>query len=175
MSHLKRWLRVKVLLPIIIIVAFYNGFWQLSLFHFGFFLAEIHADITPNHDDPPTSELNFDSLPIYKLQRMVFKRPFTILKTGGPVSLFVIGLYFCSYPETLLDANLPTGYGNLTLWRPPAYKGLDIMVFWRALGAKLICFSILFLPPIQNVLCTRFRQYLGKISFSLYLAHVTMN
>ncbi|KAF3910910.1 hypothetical protein ABW20_dc0108707 [Dactylellina cionopaga] len=175
MSHLKRWLRVKVILPGLVMLALHQGIWQLSLFHFGFFLAEIHTDIIATQEDTPLSEPG-SSLPICESPRLWSNRSLELLKRHGPTTLFFIGLYLCSYPENIPDTNLPTGFGNLTLyWTPSSYTGLGIRVFWRTLGAQFICFALLFMPSIQSILCTRFPQYMGRISFALYLVHGAIN
>jgi len=43
--------------------------------------------------------------------------------------------------------------------------------FWQSLGAGLFLYSSVFLPSVRGFFSNWIMQYLGRISFSLYLMH----
>ncbi|KAK6542443.1 hypothetical protein TWF694_006396 [Orbilia ellipsospora] len=165
LAHLKRWTRVAVFLPAIASIALYNGFWENSLFIYGFFLAEIHSTITNRMNE------DMSSLPFYSPKRQ--------LSTVLPLlRSFIAGLFFCaglaiaSYPDDHPRPEASIGYNYLLAWTSP---NCDRGRFWMVIGAMMLVSSVMFLSSIQWILCTRPLQYLGRISFSLYLTHGVMN
>lgn len=74
------------------------------------------------------------------------------------------------------DGHLPPGYQFLTLLQPARWKNSwDIYHWcWKSVGAALLVYSISVSPLLQGPLNTRAVQYLGKISFALYLLHETI-
>lgn len=85
--------------------------------------------------------------------------------------LLLTSLWVLSFP----DAKGPSTPGFIWLHKltPPGYEPLydDPHAFWHALAAVPILWSITNIPSINNFLSSSIPQYLGKISYGLYLVH----
>ena len=80
---------------------------------------------------------------------------------------FVCGLYLASYPD---DAgHLTPGYRFLTRFIPPYYS--EKHRFWQSVAAVQIIWSVNNADFLKRYFTTPLVQYLGRISFSLYLMH----
>lgn len=78
------------------------------------------------------------------------------------LTLFTIGLYLAGM--TSWDPQITPGY-ETTMWLVPnSYR-------WHSLGCFMLVWSVRNSDDIQIVFTNRFAQYLGKISFSLYIVH----
>ncbi|KAK6363201.1 hypothetical protein TWF730_000645 [Orbilia blumenaviensis] len=166
LSNFKNWARLKLALPLCVTVGLYNGNWQFSLFMCGFLLAEIHTRRENDENRLSLGSSDEKKKPIYDKHPQLFQ----LIK----IAVLVIGLYFGSYP---INAPLPSetsGFSLLTAWTPPSHvykENHGPVYFWAAMGAGMIVASIEFLPSIQKLLCSGTCQYLGRISYSLYLVH----
>ncbi|KAF3311074.1 hypothetical protein TWF173_008683 [Orbilia oligospora] len=166
LSNFKRWARVRLVLPLCVIIGLYNGSWQFALFMLGFLLAEIHATLEDDENYLSLGTPNGTKKSVYDRHPRVF----SFLK----VTALTVGLYLGSYP---IRAPLPheaSGFSLLTAWTPPSHvytENHGPVYFWAGVGAGMIVASIVFLPVIQKLLCSGVCQYLGRISFSLYLVH----
>lgn len=92
--------------------------------------------------------------------------------TGATVlrwAIVVLALYFLSYPDA--GAEYTPGFVFLSDWVPRYYIPLSGWMFYQATGALLLLPCILRSPTLVSLLEGRVPQYLGKISFSLYLVH----
>lgn len=164
LSNFKRWARVKLVLPLCVAVGLYNGNWQFALFMLGFFLAEIHSQFEADENHLPSS--NITNKYIYERHSRIFQ----ILK----ITALTIGLYLGSYPICAPLPDKVSGFSFLAAWTPPSHvytENHGPVYFWAGTGAGMIVASIIFLPAIQKLLCSGTCQYLGRISFSLYLVH----
>lgn len=81
----------------------------------------------------------------------------------------VLALYFLSYPDA--GAEYTPGFVFLSDWVPRYYIPLSGWMFYQSMGALLLLPCILRSPLLVHLLETRPIQYLGRISFSLYLVH----
>ncbi|KAL6865631.1 hypothetical protein ACO1O0_001726 [Amphichorda felina] len=81
----------------------------------------------------------------------------------------VLALYLLSYPDS--GAEYTPGFRFLSSWVPKYYIPLSGWMFYQAMGALLLLPCVLRDPFIRGVLEGRVAQYLGRISFSLYLVH----
>ena len=88
------------------------------------------------------------------------KRPIQVLA-------FIIGLYCASYPDRGGDATC--GYRFLS--RLLRDIGLDSRKWWQSIGSVIIVWSVNNLNDIQPFFTNYFAQYLGKISFAVYIVH----
>lgn len=81
---------------------------------------------------------------------------------------FIISLFLLSYPDAAGHAT--PGYKTLTTLIPANFT--EKHRFWPTVGALMIVWSSCNLPTLRNrVFCTPPLQYLGKISFPLYVVH----
>lgn len=75
--------------------------------------------------------------------------------------LFAIGLYFMGYPSA--------GFGyEGTIW---AILPFVFVNYYHMFGVLCFVFSVLNLEPVQRFFSGKIFQYLGRISYSLYLIH----
>jgi peptidoglycan/LPS O-acetylase OafA/YrhL len=83
---------------------------------------------------------------------------------------FVIGLYLGTHPKYM---NVSPGYVTLYNILPPAMTEdlWGFTKFYLAIGAILVVGSINLSPMLQRPFTTAFAQYLGEVSFSLYVVH----
>ncbi|RVD88807.1 uncharacterized protein DFL_002980 [Arthrobotrys flagrans] len=158
---LKRWLRVYVLIPISTIALLYYGGWGLSLFIFGYFLAELNSDIPAN-----SKERYFRN---------------SILKTTLYTTMAIAGLFLLSYPRKIPSPEYTTGFQFLVPLTPARYpraggkRSDSTHEFWQTIGSMLLVWALLYLPRVQKiVLCNKVSQYFGKISFAIYIMHAHM-
>ena len=96
----------------------------------------------------------------------------------GWVLVLVTALCLLSFPDH--GASTTPGYQLLQLIIPTAYhpdhenyipRECIPSEFWFAIAAALLVFAVEHMPSVQRVLCTSVVQYLGHISFALYLVH----
>lgn len=91
---------------------------------------------------------------------------------GGTVmrwALIFVALFFLSYPDA--GAEWTPGFAYLSTWVPRYYVPLAGWMFYQSIGALLLLHCVLRSPVLCSILEGRVAQYLGKISFSLYLVH----
>lgn len=80
---------------------------------------------------------------------------------------FLIGIYLCGQPEKHGDQSL--GWATLTRMIPKSTKFADR--FWVGWGALLLVWATSNASFLQRNFDNAPVQYLGKISFALYLMH----
>lgn len=91
--------------------------------------------------------------------------------------LFITGYYLLCQPvhdgSPEYSLNTP-GWYYLTLLTPRAYDENQYYRFWHSWGAVLLIYSTLRIQWLQQLLDTRPLRYLGKVSFLLYLVHLSV-
>lgn len=101
------------------------------------------------------------------------------VKASGPriskILVLIIALYLLSQPN--LDGHPETslntfGWHFLSTLIPRTYTDTNFFRFWVSLGAVLLVWISFHLPWLQRFFRTRPLQYLGKVSFMLYLIHL---
>ena len=86
----------------------------------------------------------------------------------------ICGLWLCGWPDKY-NGKTPS-WKYLTLHTPSIYadKGTrSTQFFWHCIGAFLIVSASQQFHSVQALLNTRVPQYLGKISYGLYLLHIS--
>ena len=63
------------------------------------------------------------------------------------------------------------GWYYMTKMIPPNYYNYENWRFWNTIGAVMMVYAVCNLEWLQRFFCLRIIQFLGKISFSLYLVH----
>jgi peptidoglycan/LPS O-acetylase OafA/YrhL len=82
--------------------------------------------------------------------------------------MFVIGLYFGSYPIMLSQEQL----ANTIYMFLPKIHLIDDFSFYHVLGASLLILSLILSTTFQRILSNRLFVFLGKISYSFYVFHI---
>ncbi|KAJ5800397.1 uncharacterized protein N7518_002465 [Penicillium psychrosexuale] len=153
---------------------FYMGHWDLFAFVAGILLAERHVASESGPDREIA--LSYSSSPL-EIQEPITKawNKFTdkiyLQQIGTSVS-FILGMYFlCMCGADRLAAE----YRWLAVARSPEWDNAEMMPrCWRSVGAVLVIYAISKSALLQRPLNSRPLQYLGKISFPLYLVHPTV-
>ncbi|EPS43136.1 hypothetical protein H072_2877 [Dactylellina haptotyla CBS 200.50] len=159
-SHLRRNFRVYVVIPYIYFFWTYYKRYDYPLFVSGYFFAELHAAFeTPS--PLPTSQQQPSST---SQERSLRKSAKTIFWSF----VAFVGLYLLSFPTRDGDDT----FGYITLCRLMAKESYYTKrVAYQSFGATTLCFALLYLPRAQAYLSLPLFQYLGRVSFSLYLMH----
>jgi peptidoglycan/LPS O-acetylase OafA/YrhL len=142
-------------LIVILIFQFYSiacGRWEMFLFLAGMLLSSLHLN-QENQHLPSTASTSVSQQPCLLLN----------------FAFLIIGLYLASEPE--LNANATPGFIFLNSMIPISFPVEDAFRFWLAIGATLIVYSISNIEQIKRAFELSFFQYIGRISFSLYLVH----
>ncbi|KAF8861179.1 hypothetical protein BDZ45DRAFT_587184, partial [Acephala macrosclerotiorum] len=158
-SRCKTWVKVGSLL-VLIYWAHHKSHWEWGTFFSGTLLAEISLN---RNTHPGPSKFEFID---EKLQEI--KAPIQFMPKIFWTFLFIIGIYLGAQPQNLSSTS--PGYVTIMSYPPPQYRG-NPDVFWPCIGGVIFVFSLENAPFLQAMFTTSFAQYLGDISFSLYMLH----
>ena len=168
----------KIRICLVTFLAFFWGYytlWDLMLFSSGVILADMHllrAESTMRLKTPERSQANFAEAPAPTATKIIL-----VAKKCFWVSNFLLAIYILSMQGV---AEYPLGGGDpgyVFLWSltPAQYTNQEIWYrFWPAIGSIYLVFTIDNCTLLQNLYTLRFAQYLGYISFALYLVHPTI-
>ncbi|RMZ79244.1 hypothetical protein DV737_g3518, partial [Chaetothyriales sp. CBS 132003] len=139
------------------IIALYLGWWTGGCFVGGLVL-------TLNH--------------LYELDdTWVFRRFPPVVKTVFVHLMFVAGWFLLSEPASdgrpEWSLNTP-GWYYLTRLIPDSYDADSFYRFWHSYGAMIFVWSSLHLSWLQWIFLTRPLQFLGRVSFMLYVLHLPL-
>jgi peptidoglycan/LPS O-acetylase OafA/YrhL len=182
-----------IVLPTLGAFFFWWGNWDIFGFIWGLWLAEkAHGTASRENFDQDTEleMAEFDDTPNplfslperfnicsgkrrYKALGWRHPRSWLVLSRVGIALVFLAGYYLLCLGN---DGHLPTGYGFLSYIQSSQWKDRwHIYHFcWKELGSAMLVFGIAEFKILQRPLDTRVVQYLGKISFALYLLHETI-
>ncbi|OJI81667.1 hypothetical protein ASPTUDRAFT_44937 [Aspergillus tubingensis CBS 134.48] len=100
------------------------------------------------------------------------RKPTTLVRNCANILtglLFVSGIYLLCLPQ---DSNFPPDFSFQSSLKLPFYVDPEIRIRgWHAVGAILVVGTLRHLRFLRIPLETRLAQFLGMISFSLYLFH----
>lgn len=128
--------------------------WEMIMFYGGFLLAEL--DIRRRAKVATDS---FSSAPLSPEPSRAWSAVYVLTFLGG--------LYLGGQPGSHLE-HAP-GWATLNAWIPGHIKHRQR--YWTGWGALLLIWSTSIHPPLQRLFTNSLVQYLGKISFPLYLMH----
>lgn len=146
-ARAKTWAKILILLGLVYWCHF-NARWEPATFLTGILLAELSFQ-RPKYMKNP---LFRDHL----APRIVW------------TVLFLFGVYVGSHPQK--EPELAPGYQALMSYVPSWYND-NKEVFWLAIGGPITILALEHAKFLQDMFTTRFAQYLGDISFSLYMLH----
>jgi peptidoglycan/LPS O-acetylase OafA/YrhL len=139
------------ILVFLIIWVHQMGRWEMILFYgadLGFHRSSTSAPVLPT-DDTTT------------------KKKGSRFKSVIYVCVFILGMYLGCQPQK--SAGKTPGWGTLVSIIPD-HVG-NAKRYWPGWGAILLVWSTSCYKPLQRLFDNRLSQYLGKISFSLYIVH----
>lgn len=168
----RTWLKLSILF-FLVCWCQYTVKWQLATFLSGTFIAEltlIRESRLTKRSELPTNDLpavtDEKRSPFNTISSFLSPRKDQIATTSW-ISLFIIGMYIGSLPLISWDSS--PGFIWLRALIPNWYFAKAL--FYPCLGSVFIMLSITYSPLLQHLFMIRFAQYLGRISFSLYLLH----
>lgn len=180
------------ILPVIAVFYLWYGNWDIFGFIWGLWLAQraTAASLASSEDLGTEFEMAefehsanplFTSPPSLGLGSCLGKHRYSSLKSRKCTTLSRIGIaltFITGYYLLCLgnDGSLPPGYRFLSTFQPARWKDKwDIYHWcWKSIGSAMLVYAIGEFPCLQRPLNTRPVQYLGKISFALYLLHETI-
>lgn len=138
------------------LTALLQGCWTIFCFFCGIILAEYQLS-EDAADMPPSKDL---LSPTWR----------TIMWSAA----LLLGIWMAGAPMrgTLESGDKALGFNTIWSLVPEKYGLLDVNYSLWSIAGLLILASVTRLPHVKRLLETTFCQYLGKISFALYLNHV---
>ncbi|KAI0152006.1 acyltransferase family-domain-containing protein [Hypoxylon sp. NC0597] len=98
-----------------------------------------------------------------------------ILRITTSLVSFIGALYLLGMPKLERAAAETPGFGVLASMIPERWRDAGLPDhFWLSIAAVWLVLSIDRAPFLQRVFTCRFSQYLGQISYSLYLVHLAI-
>ena len=158
--------------------AMYHGVWEMPLFIVGIIMAELRLirntskfcleDILPNRGLVGFTRFGI-SKPLQYPGELEWRSLHFLIGCFW-ITLLVIALYLGSWPISGSDKT--PGLITLSLWTPEVFQdAYGRSFFWSSIASILLLLSLENFAPFQIPFNTPFVQYLGDISFSLYVLH----
>lgn len=174
--------RVRMVLTLVALLYFmyFFAFWAMFLFLSGMVICDLRLEMDQNlatasrsAENGPES-CNTTILPIWacddrhvNLVPYVLDRVKRLWGAGLHLTTLICALWFLSTPEEDMGATESWGYVTLTSTMRNAY-GKDFLV---PLGAVMLVLVVDQAKFLQILFSNAYSQYLGRISYSLYLVH----
>lgn len=157
--------------------SWWNGTPEFMVFFAGVLFAELSTSGSFKQQ-----EIRAHISPSYRGHRepSSYKTTLDRLSTLSRYLVFVVGIYLLCLPirfqpDGTVDANFPPDWFFLKLSLPlPWWDTETTMRTWHTFGAILVIGSMRVSPRLRAPFETRAAQFLGHISFSLYLCHQTI-
>jgi peptidoglycan/LPS O-acetylase OafA/YrhL len=151
---------------------FWIAQWDLGLFLAGMII----ADVQLMTEDPGWGTALFSLSGFFPQWALRHK---TSLVRGLTIFATLLAIHFLTFPDE--GASSSPGYGYMIAITPDQYGGTNLTQrFWLCIGSVLIVLAICFSPAIgptdptpmlQKPFIIPFSQYLGDISYALYVTH----
>jgi peptidoglycan/LPS O-acetylase OafA/YrhL len=154
LAHLKSKIRMAILVFLIIWVH-QMGRWEMILFFGGFLCADLGF------------QRSSTSTPVLPTDGSTTRQESSVLKPVIYVFVFILGLYLGCQPQK--SAGKTPGWITLVSMIPDHIG--NPKRYWPGWGAILLVWSTSCYKPLQRLFDNKLSQYLGKISFSLYIVH----
>lgn len=172
LSRAKPTIRILILLGMVIycISRIHS---DISLFVGGVFLADLHH-FTQDHFEQSDHIALDKSRPNNAPQRS--KIIFKLLKIPMFSLSFILSIFLLGMPLSQSASADSPGYWILVSLTPQSYAAIDAQaqLFWVIIGAHLCVWTLDNATFLQSIFTTTIAQYLGRISYALYLVHGTL-
>lgn len=97
----------------------------------------------------------------------------TMVPAPIPALMIICGMFMSSYPQDAPErANWSRAMRDFMHHFTP--KDADVRRYWDSLGASTVLFGIFFSPTARKVLTSPVFNFLGRVSFPVYLMHNTL-
>lgn len=169
-------LRMAFAVAVTFYFEYYFIYWALIPFLSGMFLCDLHFELDEikARRSKNSDTAGPESLPMWaRVQRSAFSRALSRITRSRVLGrllgllAFLMSLWLLSVPEAYLGG--PGGWGFVTLasWVSDTYRDHVLNV----LGAVCLVGVVDHASFLQVLFTNRFSQYMGRISYSLYLVH----
>ncbi|KAK4946359.1 hypothetical protein LTR10_014557 [Elasticomyces elasticus] len=148
----------------------------VALFMFGVFLAERSLSRPAPDADLPAPEIQQLQLEVGEHARRQRWRRDSFMSTGqylvASIAL-IVGIFLCSQPHNL-GREGPWPWPYLSQVVPSWWRGEEAgrEHFWLSIAAGLIVYALETCPPLQRPFNWGVSQYIGKLSFGIYVMHL---
>jgi hypothetical protein len=168
-ARTKTWVKLTVL-SYLIYWCHQTTRWEPATFLTGVLLAEL-SFMYSTHSESSTST----SLDTLNEKAAKPNRKSKIVQLASRIFftfLFILGIYLGSQPQE--GTSSTPGYRTIMRHIPTQYMESNDSrhIFWLAVAGPLVVFALEQTSYLQSIFTTSFAQYLGDISFSLYMMHV---
>jgi peptidoglycan/LPS O-acetylase OafA/YrhL len=157
----------------LVIYLLYFAHSHLFLFISGAFLAALHHEREGNLNESQSITLDQGEKP--SLPTWLSNRNWKLAKMIFWICSFICSLWVLSMPNMDFGGRTTPGYRVLASMLPQRYRGPYIENnFWTYIAAVCLVFIMDNFCFFQSIFTTRFAQFLGRISFGLYIVHGTL-
>lgn len=176
-TRVHNWVRMASALALI---CYFHGvfrYWGLFLFLGGMFICDLHFELDrwalrPAAETPLSDEATVQPMWVRARQGFVSRITRRILSSriaarGLGLCSFMLALWLLSMPSTQRGGREAAGYAIIASWIPARF-GDDLVV---PLGAVLLLLVVDRATFLQVLFTNSFSQYMGRISYSLYMVH----
>lgn len=110
---------------------------------------------------------------VAELHNMYKDSATSVLPAPVPALLIIVGVFLAGYPQ---DAQhlAPWSHTMQKMMRSITVKDADIRRYWDHVGASTVLIGIFFSSRARRVLTSPVFNFLGRVSFPVYLIHNTM-
>lgn len=147
----------------------YYAYWQILLFCGGMLLCDWNFYLTQIGSELTVSGSIMSFGPITHIWDKVVDK-YCRLRHAVWTASFILSIHVLGMPAVGYGLAQSPGFQTLASLVPANYAGAPTD-FWMSLGALWLILTVDRSPWLQKVFTMRLPQYLGKISFSLYLVH----
>lgn len=175
-ARLRNRVRIALAFLLIIYLEYNFDFVAILMFLSGMLICDVHFEVDKLFAEPKGSSDTW-VLPMLgpwaRVRGNIFSRildkfrhSYVLGRIAG-LSAFIFALWLLSAPETHFGVHESWGYVTLSAWAPAWYGDHILYPF----GAILLVLVLDYTPFLQVLFTNRFSQYMGRISYSLYLIH----
>jgi len=171
-AKLRPWLRLLALAGFVL-YAIWDSHWEVFLFLSGTLFCELHflqASSSPSSADATPSLLADLWNDLTSVLPAIPKAHRKLALHALSITITLFATHLLCFPDEV--AATSPGYRTLIALTPRRNSTEALTQrFWLAIGAFLLVGTMNFSPLLQRPFTTAFAQYLGKISFALYIVH----
>jgi peptidoglycan/LPS O-acetylase OafA/YrhL len=153
LARVRTIIRLSLVVVLMFLCSLYSR-WDVALFLSGMFIAELDR-FSGNVDTFDQKAFEARESKWRRMDRLVL------------ILVFIAGSYCASYPDR--GGEKTPGYRVLSAITPPTYPMKE--KWWQSIGSIMIVWSATRSSDIQWLFASAFAQYLGKISFAVYILH----
>jgi peptidoglycan/LPS O-acetylase OafA/YrhL len=97
----------------------------------------------------------------------------SVLPAPFPALLILVGMFMCSYPQDAPE-HAAWSHTMARFMHKLVPKDADVRRYWDSLGASSVLLGIFFSRNARRVLTSSVFNFLGRVSFPVYLLHNTL-